>query len=105
MRIPKSLHAGVRVLHADGTTGVYPPGEVGWTHDTHMRRFVLDRKEDVSGISGTGVVAEGVVFGDGTTVLRWTVEYQSTGVYDSISDVIMIHGHDGNTVVRWVDDG
>lgn len=29
--------------------------------DTKVRRFVLERTEDVSGISGTGTVADGVV--------------------------------------------
>ena len=31
-----------------------------------MRNFNLIRHIDVSGLSGTGVVAEGVVFSDGT---------------------------------------
>ena len=103
MKIPKSLHAGVRVLRSDGTTAIFPTAEVGYKEDTRMRRFLLDRKEDVSGMSGTGMVAEGVVFGDGTCALRWTAEYKSTAVYDSLSDLIMIHGHDGKTVVRLID--
>ena len=37
-----------------------------------MRVFALIRDVDVSGVSGTGVVAEGVQFSDGTCVLRWT---------------------------------
>lgn len=68
-----------------------------------MRRFVLDRAVDVSGTSGTGLVAEGIVFSDGTTVLRWTVALTSTAIYDSIEDLIEIHGHNGSTVLRWVD--
>jgi hypothetical protein len=70
-----------------------------------MRLFALDRHEDESGISGVGIVAEGVVFGDGTTVLRWLCELKSTAVYESVSDLIMIHGHDGKTVLRWIDGG
>ena len=69
-----------------------------------MRRFVLNRDEDVSGMSGTGLVAEGVVFSDGTAVLRWTVEYKSTCVYDSVDDLIAIHGHQGSTQVVWLSD-
>lgn len=68
-----------------------------------MRRFVLDRSEDKSGLSGTGIVAEGCCFSDGTTVLRWTAAYHSTVVYDSIYDLEAIHGHQGATVVRWLD--
>jgi hypothetical protein len=67
------------------------------------RRFVLDRTEDHSGVSGTGIVAEGVEFGDGTAVLRWVVGLRSTAVYESMSDVVAIHGHNGSTQVVWVD--
>lgn len=68
-----------------------------------MRRFILNRDEDVSGCSGTGVVAEGVVFTDGTTVLRWLTEYTSTAIYDSAKELISIHGHGGSTQLQWID--
>lgn len=48
-----------------------------------------------TGISGTGVVAEGVVFGDGSCVMHWLGDVASTVVYNSIDDVIAIHGHGG----------
>ena len=35
-----------------------------------MRTFEMTRKADESGVSGTGKVAEGVVFESGYTVLR-----------------------------------
>lgn len=42
-------------------------------------------------------VAEGVVFTDGVTVVRWTVgEQHSTVVWDSIEDAAIIHGSQGN---------
>lgn len=63
-----------------------------------MRTFHLERTEDVSGVSGTGLVAEGVVFSDGKVVLRWTVgQYRSTVVWESIEAALEIHGHDGRT--------
>jgi hypothetical protein len=68
-----------------------------------MRRFVLNRDEDVTGSSGTGIVAEGVVFTDGTTVLRWLTQHTSTAIYDSADELILIHGHDGSTQVQWID--
>src|SRR4051794_16547249 len=34
-------------------------------------RFELHRDQDISGVSGVGVVAEGVAFTDGTVALRW----------------------------------
>lgn len=68
-----------------------------------MRRFELHREVDESGISGTGVVAEGVAFSDGTAALRWKAQYKSTAVYQSMADVEAIHGHNGQTKVVWFD--
>lgn len=67
-----------------------------------MRTFALIRHSDPSGVSGTGVVAQGVVFSDGTTVLRWMLDTRSTGVYESLADMIAIHGHGGQTEVRFL---
>ena len=68
-----------------------------------MRRFELIRTEDVSGMSGIGVVAEGVVFTDGAVALRWRGSVKSLVVYNSIADCEHIHGHGGRTTVRWLD--
>lgn len=67
------------------------------------RRFRLIRDEDVTGISGTGVVAHGVCFVDGTAVMRWDTEHTSTAIYQSMVDLEFIHGHNGLTRVEWVD--
>lgn len=64
-----------------------------------MRSFVLFRRTDETGVSGTGVVAEGARFADDTVALRWLTENTSTSVYDSIETVKSIHGHGGKTVV------
>lgn len=68
-----------------------------------MKRFVLNREVDVSGISGTGTVAEGVQFTDGVCVIRWFGEHQSTVVWPGIESVEAIHGHGGATTIEWVD--
>lgn len=68
-----------------------------------MRRFILNRLEDATGISGDGPVAEGVRFTDGTCVLRWTVALKSTAIYESVQELEAIHGHEGRTKVQWVD--
>lgn len=68
-----------------------------------MRRFHLSRCEDPTGISGDGLVAEGIEFSDGTAVLRWLSPTPSTVIYMQISDVIKVHGHDGRTIVVWHD--
>jgi hypothetical protein len=67
------------------------------------RRFLLLRKEDVSGVSGTGIVAEGVEFVDGVCVLRWMSDTASTAVHDNIGKLEAIHGHGGATKIVWVD--
>jgi len=68
-----------------------------------VRRFCLVRDEDVSGISGCGVVAEGVLFSTGRAVLAWVTRVQSVAIYDSMECLVSIHGHDGKTRVVWVD--
>jgi hypothetical protein len=66
--------------------------------------FMLRRTEDVSGLSGTGMVAEGVEFTDGRVAMRWRTEVTSTVLYDSVEDVVWIHGHEGRTELIWLDE-
>lgn len=67
------------------------------------RRFELHRDVDHTGVSGTGVVADGVEFPGGTCVLRWRGERASTVVWGSVGDVLAVHGHGGATRLVWVD--
>lgn len=70
-----------------------------------MRAFELHRDVDVTGISGTGVVAKGVEFAsEGPVVIRWLGETPSTVIWGSIEDVYKINGHGGATRVVWVSD-
>lgn len=74
----------------------------------YPRRFQLLRKGDVSGVSGTGPVAEGVEFSNGRVVLVWCGELSSQGSYDSIDDMLRIHDHkgtefEGKNQVIWMD--
>ena len=62
-----------------------------------MKVFQLHRDVDVSGVSGTGVVADGVEWPDGTCTIRWRGQRQSTVNWNSLDDVIAIHGHGGAT--------
>lgn len=68
-----------------------------------MRRFLLVRHADPSGVSGTGIVAQGVEFTDGAVALRWIGSHPSTVAWGSVEHIRMIHGHSGRTVVRWID--
>lgn len=71
---------------------------------TQSRRFELHRDVDISGVSGTGVVADGVVFPDGVTVLRWRTLVASTVVHDQgITAVDAIQGHSGATRIVFLD--
>jgi len=70
---------------------------------TEMRRFRLVRTEDESGVSGTGIVAEGVEFANGKAVLTWISQYTSVAIFDSIRVLEEIHGHSGKTKVDFYD--
>lgn len=65
------------------------------------RTFELVRHEDVSGVSGTGVVAEGCQFTDGSVALRWHGQNAATSVWPDLDALLAVHGHGGKTVVRW----
>ena len=61
------------------------------------RVFKVHRLGDVSGTSGTGDVALGVIFPDGTTVVQWQTRARSVVVYSSWVDALYIHGHKDQT--------
>lgn len=65
--------------------------------ENSMKLFEFRREVDSSGVSGTGVVAEGVIFSNGKCAVNWLTKHSSIVIYDSIEDVIAIHGHGGNT--------
>lgn len=68
-----------------------------------MRAFDLVRHEDETGVSGTGRVAEGVVFDDGSVVMRWLTAIRSTTLFPDLQSVRHIHGHNGKTIVLFRD--
>lgn len=63
--------------------------------------FKLIRVKDISGVSGEGLVAEGVMFHDGQVVLSWFGRHHTIEIAPCIDDVKAIHGHDGNTKIVW----
>lgn len=69
-----------------------------------MRRFRLQRNTDVSGVSGTGNVAEGCQFSSGWCALVWLEGKSALSYYPSIEILIGIHGHEGATQIVWIDD-
>ncbi len=69
-----------------------------------MRRFYLQREVDATGTSGTGKVAEGVMFQCGRVAMTWLSHFGTVSVYDNIQVVTHLHGHDGATSVIWIDE-
>lgn len=68
------------------------------------RRFWLVRHQDVTGVSGAGVVAQGAEWTSGAVTLHWPGNpIQSTGLYRCMDELLRIHGHDGATEVAWID--
>ncbi len=65
--------------------------------------FHLQRDVDVTGASGTGRVADGVLWPDGAVTLRWRGPRASTVHWDRIEDAEAIHGHGGHTTIVWDD--
>lgn len=73
-----------------------------------MRRFRLVRHRDASGVSGSGVVAEGVEFSDGVVAVRWSGRWPTSVVFhDRGMDGVeaAVHGHGGGAVIEWLDEG
>jgi hypothetical protein len=65
-----------------------------------MRRFTVFRAGDLSATHNADLVNEpdkpqfeGVVFTDGTVVVRWLTACVSTSVFDSFETLMRIHGH------------
>lgn len=80
------------------------------------RRFTVYRRGDLSETHNANQVNpadqpqyEGVVFSDGTTVVRWLTAARSTSVWADFDTLWKIHGHDDanskhGTVIVWHDD-
>lgn len=77
-----------------------------------MRTFRLLRITDETGTSGTGHVAEGVRWSDGSVSLRWVGKTPSFVNYEGVPTdveiqregdihVQVVHGHGGKTLVRY----
>ena len=71
-----------------------------WDKSELYTTFELVRDEDETGVSGTGVVASGIIWQDGKCAMHWHTAHTSTTTYDSLEDLIAIHGHNGKTRVQ-----
>jgi hypothetical protein len=71
--------------------------------------FGLHRTSDPSGVSGTGVVATGVIWPDRRAAMLWTGAAPPPGadrcvrqvnLFDDAAEIEMVHGHSGVTRLR-----
>lgn len=70
-----------------------------------LRRFILLRVEDVSGSSGTGVVAHGVQWkrdGKEQVIPSFADSFK---VFSDLDTMMLIHAHEGRTRFHWQDKG
>ena len=74
-----------------------------------MRRFTMGREFDYSGVSGTGIVLEGVQFSTGVVVIHWLTPPPrgSISMFDSLDQFMSIHvlPHPDNRTVLVFEDG
>ncbi|MEV8394801.1 MULTISPECIES: hypothetical protein [unclassified Streptomyces] len=97
--------ATVQQLLDDVTTELTGRTVVHRHQNLRPLRFVLRRHTDMSGISGEGSVADGVLWPDSTASVRWRGEHPSIVFWDrGRVSVEFIHGHVGATEVEFLDD-
>jgi hypothetical protein len=67
------------------------------------RPFALVRDTDVSGVSGIGIVANGIQWPDGQAAIHWTGSaFPTTTPHPAgMESVTAVHGHGGATRVVW----
>ena len=71
--------------------------------------FTVYRQEDETGISGEGVVIEGVIMATGQCVVHWLYPPPRGGIaiFDSMSDFVKVHiePHPANRTIVTYQDG
>lgn len=66
--------------------------------------YLVVRKEDPSGVSGIGVIAQAVKWPDGSGVMHWPENEdadkpRTDTVFQSFKDIEKLHGHGDKTVL------
>lgn len=64
-----------------------------------VKTFYLLRKQDVSGVSGTGIVAYGAVLPSGKVIMEWCSFHSTLTIFANLEDLVKIHGHGEATEV------
>src|SRR5882724_10963719 len=98
---PSTLAEEVERRYADATKLAGPK------KPPKLKTFHLNRIRDESGVSGTGVVAVGVVLPSNRCIIEWVskrTNANSLGIYDNMDDLKEVHGHAGATEVVFDDE-
>jgi len=71
-----------------------------------MRKFTIARKNDQSGVSGTGVIAQGVLFATGDVAIQWLTPPPDGDlqIKRSLKSFIEVHVHphpENITIITW----
>jgi hypothetical protein len=66
-------------------------------HGVVPSTFKLLRIQDASGVSGRGIVAEGVIFTNGKCAVTWYGKISSVTIYNTFDECKQVHGHEGRT--------
>ena len=74
-----------------------------------IQTFTVARQADETGVSGEGVVIDGVVLATGQCIAHWLYPRPkgSIAIFDSMNDFITVHikPHPGNRTIITYDDG
>ena len=74
-----------------------------------IQTFTVARQADETGVSGEGVVIEGVLLATGQCIAHWLYPRPkgSIAIFDSMNDFITVHikPHPGNRTIITYDDG
>ncbi len=74
-----------------------------------IRTFTVHRKIDETGVSGEGVIIEGVLYATGQVVLHWLnpVPRGSIAIFESMNDFLSVHigPHPANATTITFEDG
>ena len=74
-----------------------------------IRTFTVCRQSDETGVSGEGVVIEGVLLATGQCIVHWLYPPPRGGIaiFDSMNDFVTVHinPHPGNKTILTYQDG
>jgi hypothetical protein len=97
---------------SNGAQDAYSQSVAPMSKINGMRRFTMFRKLDISATHDSNQVNppdlpqfEGVVFSDGKVAIRWLTAKRSVAVWDSMEDMLSIHGHpEYGSILVWNDE-